>query len=25
MERLGYERPMTLDELIADRVIGDFE
>lgn len=25
MEQLGYERPMTLDELIADRVIGDFE
>lgn len=25
MERLGYERPLTLDELIADRVIGDFE
>jgi len=25
MERLGYARPMTLDELIADRVIGDFE
>jgi len=25
MERLGYDRPLSLDELIADGVIGDFE
>lgn len=25
MERLGYERPLTLDELIATNIIGNFE
>lgn len=25
MESLGYERPMTLDELIGCRIVGDFE
>ena len=25
MERLGYDRPLSLDELIADGIIGDFE
>jgi len=25
MERLGYDRPLTLDELIGDGTIGDFE
>ncbi|CAA6814799.1 MAG: Unknown protein [uncultured Sulfurovum sp.] len=25
MERLGYERPLTLDELIASNIIGNFE
>ncbi|CAA6812252.1 MAG: Unknown protein [uncultured Sulfurovum sp.] len=25
MERLGYERPLTLDELIASNIVGNFE
>jgi len=25
MQRLGYERPMTMDELIGCRIVGDFE
>ncbi len=25
MERLGYERPLTLDELIASNIVGSFE
>jgi len=25
MHKLGYERPLSLDELIADNIIGDFE
>lgn len=25
MMRLGYDRPLSLDELISDGIIGDFE